>query len=241
MKPRRVRSDERGFTLIELLVSMTIGMVLLLAAFMLLDRSFTASGQIADRQDALARGRQAMENITRQLRSQVCVGAANVPMVSGTDTEVTFYGSLSEASQSVTRRTLSFDPLWDPPGQTDKGRITQSVVTGVPSPAYPLMSFTGAAAASTVLTHVQRVMDGAVARPIFRYYRFRAGAPKGDLEQLGTPLSSGNLGRVALIKVAFRAYAARPISKDDDSVVLENDVFIRISDPTEVEEGPQCI
>ena len=40
---------------------------------MLLDRSFTASGQIADRQDALQRGRQAMELMTRQLRSQVCV------------------------------------------------------------------------------------------------------------------------------------------------------------------------
>jgi prepilin-type N-terminal cleavage/methylation domain-containing protein len=74
---RRVHaSGERGFTLVEMLVAMSIGVVILLAAFTLLDRSFTTSAQIADRQEGLQRGRQAMELITRQLRSQVCGGAA---------------------------------------------------------------------------------------------------------------------------------------------------------------------
>ena len=45
----------------------------------------------------------------------------------------------------------------------------------------------------------------------------------------------------ALIKIAFRSFAIRPIADDGDSTNLENDVFIRISDPTEVAEGPQCI
>jgi prepilin-type N-terminal cleavage/methylation domain-containing protein len=229
-------SDERGMTLIEMLVAMSVGMIVLLAAFMLLDRSFSASGQIADREDALQRGRQAMELMTRQLRSQVCIGTANVPMVQGLDNSVTFYGSLSESSQSVTKRTLTFDG-------TGAGSITQSVITGVPNPAYPLMSFTGTAATSTLLTDVQQAQDGspAVNRPVFKYYRYKAGPPTGDLEQLGTPLSAGDLGQVALIKVTFRAFAARPIADDGDSTVLENDVFIRISDPTEVQEGPQCI
>jgi prepilin-type N-terminal cleavage/methylation domain-containing protein len=229
-------SDERGMTLIEMLVAMSVGMIVLLAAFQLLDRSFSASGQIADREDALQRGRQAMELMTRQLRSQVCVGTANVPMVQGLDNSVTFYGSLSESSQSVTKRTLTFDG-------TGAGSITQSVITGVPNPAYPLMSFTGAATTSTLLANVQQAQDGspAVDRPVFKYYRYKAGPPKGDLEQLVTPLSAADLGRVALIKVAFRAFAARPIADNGDSTVLENDVFIRISDPTEVQEGPQCI
>ncbi len=112
---RGALSDERGMTLIEMLVAMSVGMVVLLAAFMLLDRSFTASGQIADREDALQRGRQAMELMTRQLRSQVCVvvppaTAFSPPVVSGTDHTVTFYGSLSESATSVTKRTLTFDP-----------------------------------------------------------------------------------------------------------------------------------
>ena len=40
-------------------------MLILLAAFMLLDRSFTSTASIADRQDGLQRGRQAMELMTR--------------------------------------------------------------------------------------------------------------------------------------------------------------------------------
>ena len=128
---RRRASDERGFTIIELMVAMSVGMVVLLAAFMLLDRSFTASGQIADRQEALQRGRQAMELITRQLRSQVCVVVPpattfSPPVVGGQD-NVTFYGSLSESSQSVTSER-------SPSTRPDAGSITQSVITGSRTP-----------------------------------------------------------------------------------------------------------
>ena len=62
---RRLRSDESGFTLIKLLTSMAIGMILLFAAFMLLDRSTALTKQITDRQDAVQRGRQAMELMVR--------------------------------------------------------------------------------------------------------------------------------------------------------------------------------
>ena len=96
--PARLR-DERGFTLIELLVAMVIGMIVLIAAFMVLDRTISASGQVADRSEALQRGRQAMELITRQLRSQVCVGTTK-PIVSGTDTSVSFYADLSDGSDA---------------------------------------------------------------------------------------------------------------------------------------------
>jgi prepilin-type N-terminal cleavage/methylation domain-containing protein len=238
---RRRASDESGMTLIEVLVAMVIGMIVLLAAFQLLDRSFTASGQIADREDALQRGRQAMELMTRQLRSQVCVvvppaTAYSPPVVSGTDTSVTFYGSLSESATAVTKRTLTYD-------STAPGSITQSVITGVPNTVYPQMSFTGIPVTSTLLTNVAQVQDGtpAVNRPVFKYYRYKAGLPKGDLELLSTPLAAADLQRVAVIKVAFRAFAAKPIADDGDSTVLEDDVFIRISDPTEVQEGPQCV
>jgi prepilin-type N-terminal cleavage/methylation domain-containing protein len=228
--------DERGMTLIEMLVAMSVGVILLLAAFMLLDRSFSATGKIADRQDALQRGRQAMELVTRQLRSQVCVGTSNVPMVSGTDSSVTFYGSLSESSTNVTKRTLTFS-------STGSGSITESVVAGAGT--YPNLTFTGTPTTTTLLTNVQQVQDSAgppvVLRPVFKYYRYKAGAPVGDLELMNTPLSTADLGRVALIKVAFRSFAVRPIANDNDSTVLEDDVYIRIYDSSEVQEAPQCI
>ena len=239
---RRVHgSDERGFTLVEMLVAMSIGVVILLAAFMLLDRSFSTSAQIADRQEGLQRGRQAMELITRQLRSQVCVvvppaTAYSAPVTAATDTSVTFYASLSESGTSVEKRTLTFS-------STGTGSITQNVITGTPNTVYPQMAFTGTGTTTTLLTDVKQAQTGTPATnlPVFRYYRYKAGAPVGDLELLNTPLATADLARVALIKVAFRSYAARPISKDNDASQLENDVYIRISDSSELQETPQCI
>jgi prepilin-type N-terminal cleavage/methylation domain-containing protein len=239
---RRVHaSDERGFTLVEMLVAMSIGVVILLAAFMLLDRSFTTSAQIADRQEGLQRGRQAMELMTRQLRSQVCVVVPpattySAPVTSATDTSVTFYASLSESGTSVEKRTLTFS-------STGTGSIAQNVITGTPNTVYPQMAFTGTGTTTTLLTDVKQAQTGTPATnlPVFRYYRYKAGAPVGDLELLNTPLAAADLARVALIKVAFRSYAARPISKDNDASQLENDVYIRISDSSELQETPQCI
>jgi prepilin-type N-terminal cleavage/methylation domain-containing protein len=237
---RRIRSsDERGFTLIEMLVASSIGVVLLLAAFMLLDRSFSSSASIADRQDGLQRGRQTMELITRQLRSQVCVvvppaTSYSAPVVSAADDSVTFYGSLSESSTSVEKRTLTFS-------STGTGSITQNVITGTPNTVYPQMAFSGTGTTTTLLTNVKQAVSGGSNLPVFRYYRFKPGAPVGDLEQLSAPVAAADLPSIALIKVAFRSYAARPISKDNDATQIEDDVYIRITDSSEQQETPQCI
>ena len=224
-------ADQRGMTLIELLVAMSVGTVVLLAAFMLIDRSFSASGQIADRTDALQRGRQAMLLMSRQLRSQVCVGTVTNPMVAAEDNTVTFYSDLTDNLQ-VKRRTLTFNPATD--------TITQSVIDGVGT--YPALTFTGTPTPTTLLTKVKQVMDGTTARPMFRYLGYVPGNPPGDLETLGAPWTTEKLGRVAVIRIAFRAFADRPISDDGDSTVLENEVYVRVSvDPTQTVEGPRCI
>ncbi|MEA2362171.1 MAG: hypothetical protein QOD71_1316 [Thermoleophilaceae bacterium] len=228
---RRPRlSDERGFTLTELLVAMFIGMVVLLAAFMVLDRSFTASGQIADRTEALQRGRLAMNLITRQLRSQVCVGTANKPIVAASDSSITFYADLSDGTQPIKKRTLSFDVTTD--------TITESVIAGAGT--YPNVTFTAAATSLPLLTKVRQIMDGTTPRPMFRYYGYQTTGPTGVLQQLGTPLSATDLGRVALIKVGFRAFAVRPLVNDNDSSVLEDDVYVRVAVPTQLQGTPEC-
>jgi prepilin-type N-terminal cleavage/methylation domain-containing protein len=228
----RVRlSDERGFTLPELLVAMSVGMIVLLAAFMVLDRSFTASGEIADRSDALQRGRQTMDLMTRQLRSQVCLGTTNNPIVSGSPNSVTFYANLSENSQSVQRRTLTYDP--------PTKQITQSVVTGAGT--YPNLTFNGAATTVTLLSNVEQIMDGTTARPVFRYYGYVSGTTTGALESLGATVSPANLGRVAVIKIGFRAFPFRSVANNDSvSAVLENDVYSRVAVPTSPQNGPLC-
>jgi prepilin-type N-terminal cleavage/methylation domain-containing protein len=239
---RRIRSEEGGFTLIEMLVASSIGVILLMAAFMLLDRSFSSSASIADRQDGLQRGRQAMELMTRQLRSQVCVVVPPAtgyqpPVVSATDDAVTFYGSLSESSTNVEKRTLTFS-------SAGTGSITQNVIVGTPNTVYPQMAFSGTGTNTTLLTNVKRAVKDGSNLPVFRYYRYKAGPPIGDIDYdnpLPTPVAAGDLQRIALIKVAFRSYAARPISKDNDATQIEDDVYIRISDSSEQQENPQCI
>jgi prepilin-type N-terminal cleavage/methylation domain-containing protein len=228
--PRPGFSDERGFTLTELLTAMLIGMIVLLAAFMVLDRSFSASGQIADRSDALQRGRQAMDLMTRQLRSQVCLGKTNAPIVSGSDTSVSFYGDLSDGSTNVQRRTLSWD-------STTK-RITQSIVPGVGT--YPSLTFTGTATNTVLLTNVEQILDGSTPRAMFRYYGYVPGTTNGTLEPLASPLSTANLSRVAVIKVGFRTFPFKSMTNDSNSVVLEDDVYARVAIPTSPEDGPLC-
>lgn len=226
-------SDERGFSLTELLVAMVIGMIILLAAFMLLDRSFSASGQVADRSEALQRGRLAMDLITRQLRSQVCVGNT-VPIVSGTDTAITFYADMSDGSTPIKKRTLSYDTTTD--------TITESVVPGAGT--YPALTFTGAATSLPLLTKVDQILDGTpptTPRPIFRYYGYTVGGTSGALDPLSTPLSAASLSRVALIKVGFRSFAARTVMNDKDSAVLEDDVYVRVTTATDFQNGPRCI
>jgi prepilin-type N-terminal cleavage/methylation domain-containing protein len=230
MKRRLRISDERGFSLPELLVAMFIGLIVLMASFMLLDRSFSASGQVADRGEALQRGRQAMTLITRQLRSQVCLGNT-VPMVSGTNTAVTFYADMSDGTTPIRKRTLSYDTTTD--------TITESVIPGVGT--YPALTFNGAATTAPLLTHVEQIMDGATARPIFRYYGYKVGGNPGELEPLSAPLSTAGLSRVALIKVGFRAFAARTVLNDKNSVVLEDDVYVRVTTATDFQNGPRCI
>jgi prepilin-type N-terminal cleavage/methylation domain-containing protein len=220
--------DERGFTLTELLVAMTIGMVVLMAAFMVLDRTISASGQIADRSEALQRGRLAMTLITRQLRSQVCVGSTTKPMVSATDTSATFYGDLSNGNPPVIkRRTLSYSSTTD--------TITESTITG--TGIYPALSFSGATTSTPLLTKVKPIVDGITTRPIFSYYGYQT----GTLVPLSSPLSATDLGRVALIKIGFRAFAVRPIADAKDSSTIEDDVYVRVAVPTQLQGAPECI
>jgi prepilin-type N-terminal cleavage/methylation domain-containing protein len=230
---RRLNDDQSGFTLVELITAISIGMIVLMAAFMVLDRTISASGQIADRSEALQRGRQAMSTMTRELRSAVCVGNT-FPIVAGNDTSVTFTADLTDGTSvanPIKKRQLS----WSSTTNTITETVTPSAGT------YPNLTFTGTATSAPLLTNVQQILDGSTPRAIFRYYGYQTGTTNGTLVQLTSPLSATDLGRVALIKVGFRAFAVRPIANDKDSTVLEDDVYTRTAVPTQLQGAPECI
>lgn len=244
-------SDERGFTLPELIVSMSVGLVVLLAAFLVFDRSFSVSNEVADRADALQRGRLAMEEITRQLRAQVCLGDDTDPIVQGLDNSVTFHADLSNGDAAATgttgpgkrnpeKRTLTYDPATK--------TIREFVYAGGGS--YPDLVF-GAAPTTTrtLLTKVDPVLVGATPQPVFRYYAYKVGGTPGEVQALTTPLSipdavtgaPGDTSKVVMIRVAFVTLPERTRPRDRDSLTLENDIYVRIADPADPVEGPRCI
>ena len=97
-----------------------IGFVVLSATLGLLESSLRLNHGVMAKTDAMQRGRLAMDDVTQQLRSQVCLDgttlADDIPVsaiVAGSNaSSVTFYADFTEQRHaSVKRRTLTFDTV----------------------------------------------------------------------------------------------------------------------------------
>lgn len=229
----RVHRSQAGFTLPELLVAMTAGMVVLMAAFMLLDRAVSSNTRISDRADAAQRGRLAMEVLTRDVRSQVCLRDGR-PITAADENGLTFNANLTSNTDFADRRRIRYDP-------TTK-TLAQDVFAG--SGTFPDYTFSGTPTTTkTLIRPVALAKDGTVDRPMFRYYRFQAGGTLGQLEQLPVPLSAADTPDVVMVKVAFQSLPARVTERATDvreATTFESDIYVRLADPTRPEEGPRC-
>lgn len=234
--PDRLRRDESGMTLIELMIGMSIALVVTFASFAVLDRATTASQEIADRQEAIQLGRQAMELMTRQLRSQVCLGEAAEPISYGDDSTLMFYADLSDGSEPIARRRLTFVPA----AGGEPGSIQEEVFDG--TGAYPDLEFPATPTSTRVLlARAAQAEEDAQPLPVFRYYAFQPGSPTGDLQLLPTPLSADDASRTIMVRIAFVAQPERPRPRDADATTLANDVYVRLADPSRPLEGLRCI
>jgi type II secretory pathway pseudopilin PulG len=229
---RRLRRDESGFTLVELLTAMSIGIVILMAAFLLLDRATSVSQELSDRQDALQRGRHAMELVVRQLRSQVCLGNETEPITVGTDSLVTFYADLSDGSRPVEQRRIRYHAA--------SKTLFEDIYVG--TGIYPALTFPSTPTRTHVLAAgVEPIIDSGTPRPILRYYAFREGGAPGDLMRLPTPLTGADAIRTVMVKVGFVVLPDRRRPRDRDATTLESDIYVRLADPSTPSEGPRCI
>lgn len=224
---RQRLSDERGFTLIELLVSMVAGTVLIAAAFMLVQVAVKTQVDASSRVAALQLGRGAVNDITRSLRAQTCLGDGSPAFLAGSDTSVQLYTSVASAQtdyQRVQRRTITFVP--DATG--GKGRITETTQLGVGRP--PDVTSWNAAETRVIADGVQLVSG----TPFLRYYTF-TGTPASATLLLTTPLSAGDLYRVVRVQVAFQTTTDR-VSQTLPTLRFENSATARTADP-DAQEG----
>lgn len=228
---RRLR-DERGFTVVELLVSSTIGVGVLLTAFTLSTSFQHGQTRVSDRSEAIARGRTAMEQITQQLRSQVCLGPGYPSITYGSDSQVTFYADLANTTFVPQRRDLSFV----------SGTLTERGYTGTASAGPPPFTFASTPSRTRVIADkLQLTTKAGVNVPFFRYYMFDGNDPIRPSKLLATPLSASDAARVVQITVSYAARPSRLGASASSAEAFTANVYIRTADPTDPDHSPLCI
>jgi prepilin-type N-terminal cleavage/methylation domain-containing protein len=238
-------SSERGMTLPEALVTMVIATILALATFSLVDVTMRRTSEINSRSDGVQRGRVAMDLMTRQLRSQVCLGpSASVSrsIVAGSATSVTFYTELGDPStkgigtappRAVEKRSLTLETE----GAYAPGTLVERRYPGTPAPGQPL-GFTFESAPSTTRELARPVVltptpgKEGLTPALFRFYAWNVADPnnpKLTTELPATPmLSDENVKKVAKVEITFRS---KPRKDDVASTVFYNEVTLRTVDP----------
>lgn len=239
--------DERGMTLPELLVAIVVGMIVALAAFSLVEVTMRRTGLTSNRIEGTQAGRMAMDTITREVRSQVCVRrsdgtpamVAPRAVYAATDTSIAFFVDLSDGSQNPQLRTLSFENNQlierDYLGTLDPGTVGATAT-------YTYAGYPGTPSKSKVL--LDNVRLGSFPT-YFQYFNYDANTPPQPDNPIvaGPGLDAQTLGSIAKISVSFTSYARNATpekNKVEPGVTFTDDVFVRSADPNSTTPRPMC-
>lgn len=245
----RLRS-ERGFSLPELLTAMAIAMFVSLATFTLVEVVMKRSGDVRSRVETTASARTAMDQITRQLRSQVCVkpSATAVPrsLAAATPQSVAVYADFS--NETLVNNKLPAPDLRKI--SLEDGELVETVKKGTRDNSNVVTYPEAVSSKRELLKPVAPL--GAAGTPIFRYYRFPSAPanstilPAGstaNVEVVGTgtggALTEEQLTTVAMISVEFRAVALT--GGDSAATEIKNQVYVRTADPNAQIPKPTCL
>jgi type II secretory pathway component PulJ len=224
---RRARlNDQAGFTLVENLVACVVGVVVILATSAMLDLAPVLTSQVQGRVDSASRARIAMEQIVRELRSQVCLGPNDPAIVNGQDNSVTFYAFTGTGAYAPQMHTIA----WNSQNNT----ITDSVYPGTGTP--PAMTF------PATPTRVDTLLTSVVPEtgtPVLSYYAFAPNPPVVPSVLEPTPLTAAAAPSVARIAIRFVARPAAPASSTQ-STDMQDDVYVRTWNPNDP-NGPSAL
>jgi prepilin-type N-terminal cleavage/methylation domain-containing protein len=230
---RRLRS-ERGFTLVEVAVSLFIGTIVILAAYTTLDTSGVIAKREQDRVDATQRGRQAMEIVGSELRSQVCLPGAVPPIVAGaTGDDMTFYSNLGDENSPPQKRRIFVQ------GDALMEQMWQATYTFTgPTGATPTVNWPAAVSQQrTLLRPIAQVGT----TPYFKYWGFDANLPATINTPLSAvPLTADDAAKVVQVDVSFAARPSNATKASDVDSVFQQSIFFRTADPMDPGKGPKC-
>jgi type II secretory pathway pseudopilin PulG len=222
---RRAARESGGFTIIELMVAATVGILVLLVAFALLDASSQSYTRVDTRLDGTQRARRAMDWFERSVRSQACPDQSTPALMEATSSSVTLWTDFGGANFNPVQHKL----------ELTSGKLVDSTLTG----AYPSQVVSSA---QTLATKIG--LDGTT--PLFRYYAFQVGAggnptlPTLQLNpQANGMLSAADLKKVVRVSIAFAALPIKYTTSNQLTTVLQNDIDVRTADPSDP-TGPKC-
>ena len=225
---QRIRlGREDGFSLTELLVSIPIGVVLLTAVFMMMRTTVRHSVNVADRTEAVQRGRTAMERVTRQLHSQVCPTTTGTALTTADANTITFYTDMSGGASQPEQHTITYDPT----GQT----LTQYEYAGS-SGTWPNINYPGSPTRTRQMLNNVTAMSGV---PFFRYYQYAADGTV-SATPMSTPVSQANLPRVVNVAVGFVS-KPRKATASSPSTTFQGEASMRTSDPNNPTQNARCL
>ena len=234
---RRLRRQD-GFTLVELLAVIFVGGIVLAGAATMIQVVLRQSTGTVQRTDATQRGRLVLDQVTRQLRSQVCldVGTATekVSLAGASKTSVMFYVDFGDGSQLPTKRQLTYDPA--------AKKLVQQIWPATSALGVTPTTFSATPQSSTLLDNVIAYNDGG-ATPFFSFFGYQpTGNPRLDTLQFdpgaGT-LTAAQLADTARIAVAMEVLPARAPDQKI-STRLSDSVHLRTSDPNKSSPEPKC-
>jgi Tfp pilus assembly protein PilW len=226
-------SDSRGFTLMELVVGMGLGIIVLVASFTVIDRAWYSSKRVSDREDALQRGRIALELMTRELHSMTCAGQT-APIAVAKDDEVQFYAYMGDPTTGSTLPDLHKLTY----STSNNGTITESVYDVTSTTTTPPTVNTTALSTRQLLTNIGQVTtSGGTTLPVFSYYSFDQNATQGTgaFTQLstnsGAGVSSTALPTVVKVAINFKSKPTGSNIINPPTTDFQDDVLWRAVDP----------
>jgi Tfp pilus assembly protein PilW len=235
----RLRAED-GFTLAEVLVAVTIGFIVLAATMGLLESTLRLSGGVVAKTDAMQRGRLAMDRVTQELRSQVCLNLTTPAILGGkvaTADSVTFYSDFGTGDLNVPpkKRTIAYNAA--------TGMITDTIVEGAGDPGGPY-TYNGTPSRQVLFEGASRVVkaDGSTV-PFLQYFAYQeTGTPPvlRTSQVLAPPLDDAPAARVARIEISFNA---RPTGAKDskNATDIVDQVTVRHADPNLTVPDPMCV
>jgi Tfp pilus assembly protein PilW len=232
---KSLRSED-GFTLAEVLVAISVGFVVLAATLGLLESTMRLDNGVMAKTDAQQRGRLAMDRLTQELRSQVCLNLttpAIIPTKTTADS-VTFYSDFgTDVTKAPLLRTITFDAA--------SGNVTESDIAGT-GPAGGPFDYSGGATKQVILQGVTRVVEAdGTTRPFLKYFAYETkSGVLGTTQELTPPLAAAAAARVARIEISF---TARPTGAKDNTNAtdIKDEISVRHADPNLTVPDPQCV